>query len=321
MHDIYENLGRACRALQNAMTPAQCWKDYMLPVGESDEWVTAFVGVALAEAGAALGKGEFIETAETAFSALIDNRSRSAGFGFNAFVEADADSTATVLLLASLLKQSVPADDIAFLQSHQRNDGGFATFQEENGWGQSHACVTPVAALALLRFGADVPMGQLSRYGDDIRNIDGTWPAYWWPGPLYATAAWLRLAQDAPQLSMTGSKQLTSISIPTLMDLALAVEIAYRLQQPKRKELLDKLIENQQPSGLWPASKCLRVTDENCKDHDSAHGEIYADHNCLMTTAMAVRSIAYIVGSNELCADAACTPNHVSAGWRQIDAY
>src|SRR5437868_2631287 len=68
--------------------------DYALPVGPSDEWVSAVAGLALAEAGAHGWHAGAVEGAHRAAAWLARVRHPRAGWGFNRRTEADADSTA-----------------------------------------------------------------------------------------------------------------------------------------------------------------------------------------------------------------------------------
>lgn len=124
------------------------------------------------------------------------------------------------------------------------------------------------------------------------RASDGTWNSYWWPGPFYATAAWLRLLEAAPWVCRADSSQGTDLPIHTAMDLAFAVEIAARWNLDARDGLCQALLEHQGKSGLWAPSRCLRVTDESCLSEQGGWGEVFADQNGLMTTATALRSLS-----------------------------
>ena len=282
---IYAATSRGVNALVERQGQDGFWRDFNLPVGTSDEWVTAYVALALAE------WAEGRSAAERALRGLILGRTRSAGFGFNSTVDADTDSTACVVLLSAALEQRPDPADITFLQDHARPDGGYATFHGPLGWGNSHACVTPVVALALLNVSVDLPSA-LVEYATGKRASDGTWNSYWWSGPFYATAAWLRLLEAAPWLCCAGPVQNTDLPIRSAMDLAFAVEIAARWKLDARDELCQALLEHQEKSGLWAPSRCLRVTDESCLSEHGGWGEVFVDQDGLMTTATALRALS-----------------------------
>lgn len=281
-------LGKAVRALIAAQKADGIWRDYeTVPVGASDGWVTAFVGQAMAETG----RDDAVAAAAAAEAALRSHRPHRAGLGYNTAIEPDTDSTAWWLLLSSTLGRCADAADVAFLRAHQKADGGFATFTRSDGWGISHPCVTPVAALALLRVAPDWQAGSVLRYGEAQRGVDGMWPAYWWPGPFYATASWLRLWEEAGGERPVPPDAAASFGIETVMDLAFSVDIARIWRLPSLEKLTDELLARQLPDGLWPPSRALRVTDPSCRSTDLAFGTCYADNGGLMTTAVAIRAL------------------------------
>ncbi|MDT8853588.1 hypothetical protein RNZ50_00785 [Paracoccaceae bacterium Fryx2] len=304
-------------ALCRHQAPGGLWRDYDLPVGVSDEWVTALVGLCLA--GVAAVEPSARPAAAAAESALTGGRCRPAGLGFNRAVAADADSTATGLLLAAALGRPPHPADPGFLAAHVRPDGGVATFHGPLGWGRGHACVTPVAALALRACGQPLP-GGIAPYARRMRGDDGFWPAYWWPGPFYATAAWLRLGASCG-LDLPPPARPLAHPIHTAMDLALALEIALHWQADAAGDLVAGLLACQGSDGRWPPSRTLRVTDPDCTDAAGATGALYADHAGLVTTAMAVRALgAVLAGASRTAArtappsDAGCPDSRVAPG-------
>ncbi len=279
---------RGCGALIRAQRSTGRWEEYNLPVGVSDEWMTAFIALTLAEASP---HEDMPTPVLRAYEHLIKNRTRAAGFGYNRFVEPDADSTATVLLLEQAIGVSSAAPDFDFLEGLVQSDGGIATFYRSDGWGKSHACVTPVAALALAQAGRKP--SDLADYSASKRTADGGWPNYWWQGPFYATAAWLRLIARFPDVA-EASPRLLTWPIETVFDLALAVEIAALWRLDGYETLRNALIVHQLPDGRWPPSKTLRVTNETALDEASATGPLFGDMNGLMTTALAVRALSIL---------------------------
>jgi hypothetical protein len=291
---VAEAMQRAATALRRQQSIEGLWEDYALPVGASNEWVTALVALCLAEASKALTLDDAQPAAAAAHTGLLRGRTRQAGFGFNAGVAADADSTATCLLLSLALDQVPEQADSVFLLEHVRADGGIATFHGPAGWGLSHPCVTPVAAQALAGCGHPLSADVLAGYAARTRSGDGFWPAYWWSGPFYATAAWLRL-NDACGLRFAPPEQPVEHEIKSAMDLALAVEIAARWRTGGLSQLTSGLLAHQGREGLWPPSRTLRVTDIAVVDSEYATGELYADVRGLLSTAMALRALASVL--------------------------
>lgn len=166
------------------------WRDFRLVNGESDEWVTAFVGYALVTSGAALPAGL---TAQTV-SALLRRQRPEGGWGYNRISPADSDSTAWALRFLGAADYSGPEMDSAraFLLSHLRAEGGLSTYAEttslrfggiatdDSGWRSGHLCV---AANAAGLIGEPLVGHLLSSQGRD-----GAWSAYWWRGDAFATA-------------------------------------------------------------------------------------------------------------------------------------
>lgn len=173
------------------------WRDFVLPAGLSDSWVTGFVGDALqashAEQGSAASAGgrawDFLRNAE------VDG----GGWSYNPAVPGDADSTLWCLRFARRLgKEAQPVCNraLAFLDTHRQADGGISTYAADapirnyigapdsisfKGWLQSHVCVS--AAAANLATGRDTLIGYLL----DRQRADGSWPAYFWFDDEYST--------------------------------------------------------------------------------------------------------------------------------------
>jgi hypothetical protein len=179
------------------------WRDFHTHAGSSDEWVTAYVGTALAE----VADDRAVRAAREAWILLQQCRGGAAGWSYNQHVPADADSTLWALHLASRVgagRWPRVRRAARFLSSHMRPDGGLATYAEEGpirrftrlphnisfeGWCGSHACVTAVAA------GLPGFAGRASAldYVRRAQSADGCWIGYWWCDREYTTS----LAVDA----------------------------------------------------------------------------------------------------------------------------
>ncbi|MGK3963677.1 squalene--hopene cyclase [Sorangium sp. So ce118] len=187
---------RAVRHLLSAQDARGAWRDFLLPAGNSDVWVTAFVGYALATAPVPGAR----EAAMAAFAFLERAAGPEGGFSYNRNVPGDGDSTLWGLRLAEALGLAgspCALGAAAFLERHMRADGGVATYASAapvrryiglppaisfEGWTRSHVCVTAAAA-------------NLPAYSERLRDHllrhqaeDGRWPAYWWFDDEYATA-------------------------------------------------------------------------------------------------------------------------------------
>lgn len=183
------------------------WRDFDTLAGPSDEWVTACVGWVLATAGGAQGAA----AARRAWRLLRRRRFWSAGWGYNAMVPADADSTLWALRLARAVGAARGwrvRRGMRFLARHLRPDGGLATYADDGpirlftrlqpqvsfaGWCGSHLCVTAAAA-GLAGFPARAALLERLR---QAQRPDGSWTGYWWREPAYTTALAVQaLAQE-----------------------------------------------------------------------------------------------------------------------------
>ncbi|HJQ27214.1 MAG TPA: squalene--hopene cyclase [Blastocatellia bacterium] len=274
-----------------AQDGAGAWKDFLLPAGHSNVWVTAFVGdvVALtqeAEAQQAARRGwQFLETVTT----------QEGGWSYNPLVPGDGDSTLWGLRLAERLGvEETPAARQAatFLQRHLR-DGGLTTYADAapvrryiglppvvpfRGWTQAHVCVTAAGA-------------NLADYREPFREYlltkqadDGRWPAYWWFDDEYATAeAVAALAGQAhtaadcePEIAarieraVGWARERVEVLCAAEGRLQPAFALAHGLRVLARagdgasvraqiSAALTRLAAWQKPNGGWPASARLRV--------------------------------------------------------------
>jgi hypothetical protein len=173
------------------------WRDFLLPAGLSDSWVTAYVAEALVGSGEQREK--FLPAARRAWTFLHGTETEQGGWSYNPQVPGDADSTLWGLRLAVALgeeKSDLACRAVAFLDRHLRPDKGLSTYATAelirgytgmpaavpfDGWTQSHACVSAAGA-------------NLARYADRLipyllakQDRDGSWPAYFWFDREYST--------------------------------------------------------------------------------------------------------------------------------------
>ena len=161
----------------------------------SDEWVSGYVGAALAGVRDARANA----AAREALRVVLGRRGPASGWGYNLLTPQDADSTGAVLRLARALGTQ-PTERLAaalgVIAAHVDDDGGVATFLPQagaellpilsvagraDGWCRPHVCVT--AAVAVL----DLGTGPLARLRREQRP-DGSWQGYWWHDDEYTTA-------------------------------------------------------------------------------------------------------------------------------------
>ncbi len=266
------------------------WEDYSLPVGPSDAWVTAYVGLALSYASPHEGATAPKSAAVRAASWLVTNRPYAAGWGYNARTGPDADSTAHVIALLQATGTSEEERDSDWLLRRWQPDGGFATFEGPEAWGKAHADITPICFRVLPRHHRAALEGNLIGFLTRMRRDDGSWPSYWWRTGFYSTYACLALLRDLkfepiPSLRLSGMKEITSIG--SSFDLAFATGIA-ALQGDDLlcAALARELLRHQNTDGSWDGGKELRVTEATCsRPWEDPRGELYRDLKGLISTA------------------------------------
>lgn len=271
------------------------WRDYRLPVGHSDAWVTGYVGLALADAA---GPGEAPRPCLAAAVWLAGNRPYPAGWGYNGRTGPDADSTAFALGLLGRCAIATEGMDHEWLRQRWQADGGFATYPRDDAWGEAHGDVTPVAYMAMPEAERAALRAPVQDFLRRHRQADGTWPSYWWRTSHYATYWSLRLVRA---LGWPADGRAPAVrdeethAIHSLLDLALVTGIAdlQGAPAPLTARLAGLLLEKQRGDGAWPGGPNLRVTDPDCRaPWVDARGALYTDTNHLITTATALAVLA-----------------------------
>jgi squalene-hopene/tetraprenyl-beta-curcumene cyclase len=328
-------LDRALNAATGGLLAAQdrrgCWMDFP-QVGEgSDEWITGYVGTAIA----GLGTAEAIAAAARGWKALASRPRWSGGWGFMPSYPADADSTICALRLA----QTLPAERSlrawrarVFLRRHQGADGGISTYrwpaqmvwstglrETFAGWCSAHVCVS-ANATHLTR------LPGRRRLLDFLRSrqlADGAWRSYWWYDEReYATA----LAAEALALSFEpadvdavrravawardaarSSPVVTTVAAPCGSAFATALRLRVLLlgaPDPHLRALQDAatdwLLSTQREDGRWAGSAWLRFPPTDVVDTttiaDWRIGEmvragVMSDGHGLFTTATVLTAL------------------------------
>jgi hypothetical protein len=271
------------------------WSDYRLPVGASDQWVSAYVGLALARYGTAHEHQPALAAARRAAAWLLATRADAPGWGYNASTGADADSTALALALLRELDLPNPPADQHMLRRHWRDAGaGAATYEGPDAWGQAHWCVTPLAYLGMA---PDQQRALRASFLDGVRSnrmADGQWRSYWWRNPYYSTFGTLEVLRQLGIDEALPPAAAVPIVIDNAFDLAclLGGELLRGRTVDQFGTQLRTLLAWQNSDGRWPGHPNLRVTDQHCQaPWDEPSGAYYTDHAGTISTATVLRML------------------------------
>jgi len=297
--EIDDALTDACRYLVSQQLAGGEWTDFHLPVGASDQWVTAYAGHALALAGNRLARAEAAAAAGRGADWLSRDRPYAAGWGYNGRTGPDADSTAMAIALFDELGRAVAGDDRDFLRDHWRAGAGIATYDGPLAWGEAHWDVTPWGYLGMRPDDRDLRRDEfIAALGRNLGG-DGFWRSYWWRHPYYSTFVTLdvlaRLGIAAPSAPVERAAASSVVDNP--FDLACYTGVLFLRDpsDPRLEACLRALLNWQRPDGAWMGSANLRVTENTCAaPWDSPQGAYYADHRGTITTATAIRVLTAI---------------------------
>ena len=211
---VREMLARARSALERAQKPDGRWLDFRFRfvVGDRDvissQWVTAYVGEALARVDADPA------VLARAREWLATHAHAEGGWGFSLATPADADSTANVVHFLShgipdnapgaASREAVLQEACAQLLRYWDEAGaGFRTYRPAerpsldgwasypgSSWCDIHLCVSALSGRALQAVGAPRHRAVLEACARRVRegqSSGGFWEAYWWQGRTYAT--------------------------------------------------------------------------------------------------------------------------------------
>ncbi|WP_306132795.1 hypothetical protein [Roseivivax marinus] len=286
----------AVNFLAGAQDADGVWRDFRLPVGRAEAWTTALVGRVLS----ATGQPDADPLAHRA-ATWLTRTAPEGRWGYNAEVPPDADSTAWAALLLDRVRldQNTTIADLCFVASHHTPEGGFATYRAADGWGEAHACVTPVALMATeARLGLDP--GARSWLAA-CRDADGAVRGHWWTSAFYPTLMARTVLGPVAGGDPFRSPALSRIG--SAFDLACATLLA-ALDAPEctaTRRLAATLAGLQRPDGGWPASRCLRVTPHwlgasGVAQGGHVPGAVFADDRRTVSTVFAAAALAVVSG-------------------------
>lgn len=273
------------------------WRDFLLPVGESTEWVTAYTGLAAASGAGALNHAPARKAALRAAEWLRRHRAYDTGWGYNDVTGPDADSTGFAIRLFRALHLGVGEEDLKWLRERWRRGQGLATFDDrKTAWGHAHPCVTAAGFLAFPPMQRRILAAEAAAILQRTRRADGSWNSYWWRTHHYSTFHHLRLARELG-LPLHSFTQMSSVHETALEEvLAFGIDELRRAPAEQRLARLRKLAVLQRDDGTWPPSRDLRVTDPDCSaPWIEPRGALYADVRGIFTTA----TVAHVLAEGE----------------------
>ena len=333
-----DSLARGTRFLLARQGNDGLWRDFLTPAGEASEWPTGFMLPALHLAGAdqaALAR---------ATEALVASQRPDGGWGYNEIVPSDADSTAWVLLSLSLTRDCLASSRRAaeFLIRHQRPDsGGVSTYREAGpirtfmglsrlipfgGWCAPHTEVTATTGRALAALGSDDSREAAAaawRYVRSRQRADGSWNAYWWSSPPYATAQAVGLAltlgEEEPA-ARAGDWALRTqdedggwrapgvgtSAFATAMCLSLLVTVGADRQPIDAA--VRRLVSLQNEDGGWPSHPIMRIPMPGERNPDRVKpwrlggrrgGVLIEDQHRTFTSAACMTALSRAAGATE----------------------
>jgi hypothetical protein len=316
-------LGAALRFLLKAQDPDGWWKDFWLPDGASDEWVTAFVGAHLAGLPHPRAKA----AAGDAWGAMAKRRGYSDGWGYNAATPADADSTLWGLRLAQALGTEASGRVRGARQvliQHLGPGGGTATYAARaevrrflggsdqmsvQGWCGMHTCVTAAAAHV------DILGPRLVGFLRRSQERDGHWRGYWWCDDEYTTClaaealAKLKTGEDGvrvdraigwaeKRMSAKGAVCSDAHGGPSAFATAWCLRILALADGRDRMRVSVRraknwLLENQKADGSWAAAAWLRVPPPHMTQSDLINDKamVVVDDRRVFTTATVLAAL------------------------------
>jgi hypothetical protein len=264
------------------------WRDYGLPTGESDSWVTAYVLARLGGIADNHLSGALKQQISRALDWLLEVRRAGGGWGYNATVPDDADSTSWAVLALRRWGRPVPDGAFDLLRRCERPDRGIATYPEDTSpgpaWSLSAPDVTAVAFRALARPPSE---SNLRVFARRVRP-DGTLPAYWWASSLYTLAAVL------DWLGGTVPWRVDGHYAGNAFEQALLLGCLARMQDARALPVAARLLGMQKPDGSWAASALLRLPPGDVIQpwERIDAGPLYVDQNGVFTTATVVAALA-----------------------------
>lgn len=325
----------ATNFLMNERNQGGWWRDFNFHQegGRSDEWVTGYVGTALATQPDAQAQ----QAAQWAWNLLAKRRQIFEGWGYNPLAPADADSTIWAIQLAFAVGASESErvqQALNFLNQHLDKNGGLSTYIEKlarpyvekkyqyppgstsvEGWCSAHSCVS--AAAANLKDFGEKTLDFLRQ----TQRSDGSWQGYWWQDDEYTTAlatkalARKKNTQDNRRVQLAikwatkrikpnGAVYSNVHGNDSPFATALCVQILNLADgKHERETLLNQalkwLIQNQSSDGSWESSAMFRLPKPGNVNPNNPPCNNFPDDKRLFTTATVLAALSGIKLENQ----------------------
>lgn len=292
---VDDALLRAGGALLRAQSPDGFWRDFDMPVGSSEAWTTALIGWCLAHG---LGDAS-IRRALRRAAIAVRGAWIPGGWGFNRGTGPDADSTAWAIRFLTIVDGPTNSAARHDLERYVDAEGRAHTFAEPGtgAWGDPHPDVTATVGLALVA--ANAARSTVGKTRDAVvRDVVARRepPAYWWASRTYALAWQLRFiaatgpippaVRDAATAALAAAETSAS-AFDTAHALMAHVQLGSGGDAPR--ELLETLLDAQEPSGAWWPAATLLLPPRTADDTAFPRGP-HADFGPT-TTALAAAAL------------------------------
>lgn len=296
------------------------WYDFLTSAGQSQLWVSSFIGCNIAETNP---NHEILDTLKVYLKNNIDTST-----GYNNGIMTDCDTCTFLLTFKKICNLEVSKSEIDTWLSFYNLNGGLATYVDKetlvkflngqqadlnvNGWTSPHNCVTATAAyylkffpeLAQYKCNAD---SFLIKQLSEGKNIS----SYWWTSSIYASAYTL-LALNLNTYSEECQKLINWListqhpdgywfdkfsNKPSAFYTALAAKALLKCTTNNKNEIHKAakwLLSKQYTDGSWESGRILVIPEpsvikptENLTWRRSSFGTqiIVDDHNRLFNSA------------------------------------
>lgn len=284
-------------ALFRSMVDERNWEDYLLPVGKSDIWVTAFLLFQLQNVNLTPEQSILYTNAQNWLLA----QAKSTGWGYNLSTPTDSDST-SLGLLSTPMPHIIAKDILTKLESHCKTEHGYSTYDPniyKGRWSLAVDDVSPFVLLAQQKYqykkNASI---QHFIHNNQLKN--GSWRSYWWTTDLYATYGYLyyfKSINEKPPRCTELISYLENYQTAGVFEKALLINCLRSIGSKKRiNSLNNEVMELQKDNGLWCGDAVLSLPkDELWDPKNQIDGTtLFKDVNGYITTAMVLSALSNV---------------------------